>query len=284
MDPIVTVLLTTAAGALIGTIVGVLLMRRQLRPIITDEELAELKSGLKKSESSLAAATTNAEDLKKQIAQRDTTIQQAREELKQKQQQLDRVLAEAQEETNRRSAAERKVQELSTQTSLLTEQCTTLESGGRELNKQLAEKATQIVSLQNEVDSGKRHAQELSEQVTRVTAELTEAKSSKEQDNRYRNSLEAQLRAEQEQIQQLNAKIAELLSERAQFEVRLEAERQSAAKGMELLLMAQEKFSGVFKAAAVESQNGNGNKKTETSSEADAETVQKVAGTDEQRA
>ena len=101
---------------------------------------------------------------------------------------------------------------------------------------------------------------------------MTELRSSKEQDARYRSSLEAQLRADQEQIGQLNAKIAELQSERAQFETRLQEERQSAAKGIELLVMAQEKLAGVFKPAG---ENGNGRDKTITWPEANVATHEK---------
>ena len=47
-------------------------------------------------------------------------------------------------------------------------------------------------------------------------------------------------------------------AERTMLEVKLEEERQSAAKGMELLLMAQQKFAGVLKASGQDGQNGNG--------------------------
>jgi chromosome segregation ATPase len=278
MDPIVTVLLTTAAGALVGTIVGVLLMRRQIRPLISETELVELKTSLNRSEASLADATATAESLGKQIAQRDAAIQQAREELKQKQQQLDLALTSGQEETVRRSAAEGRIQELSSQTVLLTEQCAKLDTAAREQIKQLAEKATQVAALQGELDSGKRHTQELSEQLARMTAELSGMRSAAEQDSRYRSSLEVQLKADQEQIGQANARLAELQGERAQLEIRLQEERQFAAKGMELLMMAQEKFSGVFKAVAVDSQNGTANNGTGTPPEAQVQTEDKVPG------
>jgi chromosome segregation ATPase len=278
MDPIVTMLLTTAAGALVGTIVGVLVMRRQIRPLISEAELVELKSSLNRSQTSLADATSNAESLSKQIVQRDAAIQQGRDELKQKQQQLDLALASGQEETVRRSAAEGRIQELSSQTVLLTEQCAKFDTAAREQIKQLAEKATQVASLQGELESGKRHTQELSEELVRVRAELLEMRSTAEQESRYRSSLEVQLRADQEQIGQANGRLAELQAERAQLEIRLQEERQFAAKGMELLMMAQEKFSGVFKAVAADSQNGNGNNGTATPPEAPAHTEDKVTG------
>src|SRR5215475_13670157 len=112
MNPIVTVLLTTAAGALVGTMLGVLLMRRQLRPPINEAEHAELKNKLQQSESSLAAANTNIEGLDKLVAERDKTLQEAAVEYKQKQLQLDLALKEAQAETVRCAAAEHRIQEL----------------------------------------------------------------------------------------------------------------------------------------------------------------------------
>jgi chromosome segregation ATPase len=278
MDPIVTVLVTTAAGALIGTSVGVLIMRRQVRPLITEAELGELKSSLQQSESSLSAATTVAEGLGKQVAQRDNTIQQASEDLKQKQRQLDLLLAEAQAETVRRSAAEQEIQELSTQTRVLTEQCMRLDARAGQQEKELTQKATQIASLQGELHSGKRYAEEMKEQLARVAAESMELLRSKEQEDRYRSSLEAQLRAEQEQIGQLYAKIEELRSERAQLEIQLQEERASTAKGMELLVMAQEKLAGVFKPVGPDAQGAGRGSGTIAPPEVDAEVHAKIAG------
>jgi chromosome segregation ATPase len=271
MDPIVTVLITTAAGALIGTVVGVLLMRRQLRPIISETALADLKTSLQRSEASLAATTTNAEDLGKQLAQRDERIQQASDDLKQKQQQLDLLLAEAQAETVRRTTAEQRNQELSTQTGVLTEQYTSLSAKACEQEKQLAERATRLASLQGELDTNKQFAEGLKEEVARVTKEAVDLRSSMEQEGRYRTSLEAQLRTEQEQIGQLNNKVEELQTERAQLEIRLQEERQSAAKGMELLMMAQEKLAGVFKCVGLDPQTASGGNGSNTSSHVDVE-------------
>ncbi|HXA51203.1 MAG TPA: hypothetical protein VNV86_12890, partial [Candidatus Acidoferrum sp.] len=69
--------------------------------------------------------------------------------------------------------------------------------------------------------------------------------------------LEAQLNADQERIKQMTSQIADLQAERLQLEIKVREERGSAAKGMELLLMAQEKLSSVFKALNAESQNGH---------------------------
>ena len=56
---------------------------------------------------------------------------------------------------------------------------------------------------------------------------------------------------------QVKEQIAELQNERLQLEMNLNEERGSAAKGMELLLMAQEKLSSVFKPIVAASQNGH---------------------------
>jgi len=271
MNPILTIPLTTAAGAIIGTIVGVLLMRRQLRPPVTEAQHTELKSKLHRSELSLTAANTNIENLEKQIALRDQTILQSVDESKQQQQQLDIALKAAQAEAVRSAAVELRMKELGSQADILTEQCAKLSANGREQLKQLAEKTAQVEALHSELDSGKRSARELGEQVMHLTAELDELRSFKEQEARYRSSLEAQLIAHQEQTGQLSARVAELENERVRLEVQLEGERQSAAKGMELLLMAQQKFAGVFKPGAPDGQNGNGAGKNGKSPEPEVE-------------
>jgi chromosome segregation ATPase len=219
--------------------------------------LAELKRSLQRSETFLAVTATNADDLGKQLDQRNKTIEQANEDLKQKQQ-LDFVLAEAQAETFRRSAAEQSIQELNTQAGGLTEHYTGLDAMASEQKKQLAKSATQIASLQGELDASKLYAVELNEQLARVTAEATDLRSSSEQEGRYRSSLEAELRIEQEQIGHLSNKMAELQREDAQLEIRLEEERRSAAKGVELLMMAQEKMAGVFQRVGSDAQTANG--------------------------
>src|SRR5882672_1676581 len=95
LDPIVVVL-ATAAGALIGTSVGILMLRRKLRPPITDAEHAELKGKLQTGESSLAAAVANLEDLRKQIVVQERALTQGAEDLKKKQEQVERESNETQ--------------------------------------------------------------------------------------------------------------------------------------------------------------------------------------------
>ena len=256
LDPIVIVL-ATAAGTLIGTSVGILLLRRKLRPPITDAELAELKGKLQTGESSLAAASANLEDLRKQIALQERTLLQNGEDLKKRQEQLDIESAETQKEKARRFAAEHSVQEGSAKAVLLTEQCTKLEARVKEENNRVAEKTTRLVSVEAELETEKRKIQEMTEQVTRLASESAELKRFGEQETRLRTALEAQLRADQERIRQLTSQIAELQNEQLQLETKLQEERDSAARGMELLFTVQEKLSSVFKALGADGQNGH---------------------------
>jgi chromosome segregation ATPase len=257
MDPVFSVLVTTAAGALVGTSVGVLLMRRHLRPLITEADLTALKNNLQSSQAAAAAAAASAEALQKQVHERYKTIQEAHEDLKQKQQQLDLTLAQAEELRVKHSMAEQTVQGLGTQIDLLTEECAKLDVRARELANQLAQKTTELVCVQGELDAAVRKNEELTKQIARVTAESAELQSSREQESRHRASLESRLELEQGQIRQLAAQVAQLRDDRAQSEIRLQQERQSAAKGMELLLLAQEKLSAVFKPGGVESRSGS---------------------------
>jgi chromosome segregation ATPase len=256
LDPIVVVL-ATAAGALIGTTVGILLLRRKLRPPITDAEHAELKGKLQAGESSLAAASANLEDLRKQIAVQERALLQSGEDLKKKQDQLEAESVETQKERARRAAAEQSVQELSAQSVVLAEQCNKLEARAKEETELVAARANELVSAVAEMEAGKLKIQALTEQASRLTAEAAELKRFGEQEARFRAALEAQLNADQERIKQMTSQIADLQAERLQLEIKVREERGSAAKGMELLLMAQEKLSSVFKALNAEGQNGH---------------------------
>ena len=121
LDPIVIVL-ATAAGALVGTSVGILLLRRKLRPPITEAQFAEMKGKLQTGESSLATASANLEDLRKQLALQEKALLQNAEDLKKRQAQLDIESAEVLKEKTRRAAAEQSVQEVSAKAVLLTPQ------------------------------------------------------------------------------------------------------------------------------------------------------------------
>ena len=57
----------------------------------------------------------------------------------------------------------------------------------------------------------------------------------------------------------LTEQVSELQSERSAQDVRMQEERESAAKGMELLVMAQQNLSRAIQAAATEAPAANGN-------------------------
>jgi hypothetical protein len=70
-------------------------------------------------------------------------------------------------------------------------------------------------------------------------------------------TLETQLSAEHEHSRSLASRIAEMESERSHFDLTLQEERQSAAKGIELLLMAQENLRRVFRPVQPELAGGD---------------------------
>ena len=247
----IVILLCSMSGALVGTAVGILVMFPRLRPPITDAELALLKGKLRNTEASLAANTAGLETLRKQIVDRDQAIQRNEQALKERQQQLDTAVAE-------RAVAEQRSQELSIQAEALAEQRNQLEAKVREEKDQnVAIVNQQVASYEAQLDLDKRQVQELKEQVARLTAEAAEIKGCCEQEKLLRSSLETQLGAGMERIQELTTRIQELQRERSLFDLRLQEERQSAAKGMELLLMAQENLARVFKSSGVDAPNGS---------------------------
>jgi hypothetical protein len=97
--------------------------------------------------------------------------------------------------------------------------------------------------------------------VSRLTGELNQVKIDLDQEAQGRSVVEAKLSAEHEHSRRLACRIAELEAERSHFDITLEEERQSAAKGIELLLMAQENLRRVFRhvtpEAPKEKENGD---------------------------
>jgi chromosome segregation ATPase len=258
LHPIVIVL-ATAVGTIVGISVGVLLLRRKLRPPVTDAEFAELKSKLQTGESALTAASVTLDDLRQQIAIQERALLQNSQDLKEKQEQLYAAFAETQKEKELRTTVEKTLQELGARTAFVSEQCTKLEARVREAEELAAKRAARLASVESERDTGKQRIQELTEQLARLAFESEERKRSSEQETRFRTALEAQLKAEQERIGQLTTQVAELQGERLQLEIRLKEETGVAAKGMELLLAAQEKLSSVFKAIGADLGNGQHN-------------------------
>ena len=298
MDPLIT-LLTTAIGAVAGTSVGLMILYRRLRPPISDSELADLKAKLRSNESSLAAATANLEDLRKQLAFQEKTILQNGADLQKRQEQLDLKSAEVQKEKILRSAAEESAEELTSELSILRKQCSRFEGQVTEASNLASERGARLASLEPELEVARNKLKELAEQAARVATETAELKRASEHEAgmraaleaeleaartriaemsdqttrsiteageckriaehevRLRTALEAQLKVDQERMLQLSAENAELRNERLQLEARLQEERGSAAKGMELLMVAQEKLASVFKALGTEVPNGN---------------------------
>jgi chromosome segregation ATPase len=229
---LIVTFLCTMSGALIGTTVGLLLMFRRFRPP-SQAELDTLRGNLETAESSLAAATAGSENLRKQLAERDRSFHESGEELNQKQRELGFAIAEAEKAAAQCSAAEQKARELSAELAEIAERRAELEARLEEEKNRVAEQAGQQVALyEARLDADRLRIQELGGEVARLTAECAE--------------LKAQLGEELERSGQLTGQIAELNSE-----------RQSAAKGIELLLMAQQNLSRFLKPACESGSNGN---------------------------
>ena len=188
---LIVMFLCAMSGALIGTAVGILLMFRRVRPP-SQAELDTLRGNLQTVEASLAAATAVAENLRKQIAERDRSIHDSGEELNEKQRQLGFAVAESE-----KAAA------------------------------QVAEMAERRAELEARLEEEKHRVAEQSE----LSAEVAR--------------LTAQLGTERERNGQLTGQIAALQNE-----------RQSAAQGIEMLLMAQQNLSRFLKPVCEVAPNG----------------------------
>jgi chromosome segregation ATPase len=233
MELIVT-LLSSISGALIGTSVGIYLLYRKLRPI-TGAELDLTRGKLRSTEFSLSAAAANLENLKKQLTEREQQLAAAEEKIH---------AAEGEAAELRQKLAEHDVKV-------------------QDATKALAETASrQLASYESQIDADTRQIKDLGGQVSRLTAELNQVKTDLDQEAQGRSVLEGKLSAEHEHSRRLACRIAELEAERSHFDLTLEEERQSAAKGIELLLMAQENLKRVFRhvqpAAPVENGESNG--------------------------
>ena len=232
MELIVTIL-CTMSGSLIGTAVGILLMFRRFRPP-SQAELDTLRGNLQTIESSLAAATVVSENLRKQIAERDRSLHASSAELNERQRQLGFAIAEAEKAAAQCSAAEQKARELSAEAAEMVERRAELEAKLEVEKNRVAEQAgQQVASYEARLDADRLRIQELGGEVARLTAECAE--------------LKAQLGTELERSGQLTGQIAELQND-----------RQSAAKGIELLLAAQQNLSRFLKPAGEGDPNGDG--------------------------
>jgi chromosome segregation ATPase len=233
MEPIV-ILLSSISGALIGTSVGIFLLYHKLRPV-TGAELDLTKGKLRTAEFSLASATAN----------------------------LERVSQQLEESAQQVSAAEEKARLAENEIAGLRQQVAEHESKVQDASKAVAESASQqIAAYESRIEADGRRIEELNQQVTHLTAEGEQMKCDFDQESKSRTAIEEQLSVERDGTRSLVSRIAELEAERCHFDLTLEEERQSAAKGIELLTMAQERLTRVFRAvqpaAPVAPAEGNG--------------------------
>jgi chromosome segregation ATPase len=226
--------LASISGALIGTSVGIYLLYRKLRPI-TGAELDLTRGKLRSTEFSLSATTANLENLRKQLAEREPQI----------------------------AAAEEKARAAEMEAAEFRQQLAQQDSKVQDATKAVAETASrQLASYESQIDADDRQIKELTGQVGRLTAELNQVKMDLDQEAQGRSVVATQLSAEHEHSRRLACRIAELESERSHFDITLKEERQSAAKGIELLLMAQENLKRVFQHMQPEvprAENGDSN-------------------------
>jgi len=216
---LIVILLSSISGALIGTSVGIYLLYRKLRPI-TGAELDLTRGKLRSTEFSLSSTTATLDNLRKQLEERDLQVSVAADKTRE---------LEAEAATLRQQVAEGagKVNE---------ETRAALDSANRE-----------VASLQAQIEADDRQIKELNGQVVRLTTELEQLRDHFHEESSGRVSLEAQLSTEHDHSRRLASRIAELEAERSHFDLTLQEERQSAAKGIELLLMAQENLTRVFR-------------------------------------
>ena len=239
------IFLCTTVGALVGTIVGILLMNRKVRLPITGADLAALRNKAQAAEAAFADAKSTVEDLRKRLAEREQTVQQHAEELKKKQAQLTQILTEVEKDKLQRSVTEHIGQELSTQNASLLKSRNELEAKLEEERALANERSTLIATLQAQLESERQQVRELTAQAERLVGDGVALSRSYEQERRQRASVEAELSSEQERVRQLTDHVTELEHERSQLSRKLIEERESAERGMELLRMAQENFSRV---------------------------------------
>jgi colicin import membrane protein len=266
---LVVIILAAMSGALIGSSTGVFLMYRKLRPV-NAADLDALRSKVRTTEFDLNAALANAVKLKKEVAEQASKVNG---EVVEKQRQLDAALAAKDLESAHRNAAEQRIAELIAEADANKARQAEVEAKARELEAKHAEleakgaegpspaseeQQRQLAAFQAQAETGGRQIQELTEQVARLAAEAAELKQRSEEAGKARTALEADLTGERERLRVLTEQVSELRSELSAQDVRMREERESAAKGMELLVMAQQNLSRVIQAAAAEAPAANG--------------------------
>ena len=106
--------------------------------------------------------------------------------------------------------------------------------------------ADAVAKVEALLEAEKKHTQELTEQVAVLRIDLEQARQFGADAEGYRSTLETELGVNRLKIMQLADQVAELNRERSQFEVRIREERQSAARGIELLTLAQNTLTGAL--------------------------------------
>ncbi|MGA3020287.1 MAG: hypothetical protein ABSF62_24465 [Bryobacteraceae bacterium] len=268
MDLIVMIL-AAMSGALIGSSTGIFLMYRKLRPI-NAADLDALRTKVRTTEFDLNAAIANGVKLKKEVADQSS---KGNDEVAEKQRQLDAALTAKDLESAHRNAAEQRIAELIAEADAGKARHAEIQAKARELEAKAAEmeakgaegpspvseeQQRQLAAFQAQVETGGRQIQELTEQVTRLAAEAAALKQRSEETGKVRTALEADLTSERERLHILTEQVSELQSELSAQDVRMQEERESAAKGMELLVMAQQNLSRVIQAATTEAPAANG--------------------------
>src|SRR5215210_1104760 len=103
------VFLSTAVGTIVGVAAAILMMnRKKTAPAVGD---AALRTQLQNTEWALAAAGHDVEELRKQLAERETV----KEELERTQQQLVAIVADKERQSVERMAAEQRATESATE-------------------------------------------------------------------------------------------------------------------------------------------------------------------------
>jgi chromosome segregation ATPase len=288
---LVVMILAAMSGALIGSSTGIFLMYRKLRPVNAGE-LDALRTKLRTMEFDLNAAIGIGVKLKKEAAEQASKVS---DQVIEKQQQLDAALAAKNLESAHRNAAEQRIAELIAEVDAGRARSAEIEAQAKELAAKAAEmegktaevpspageeQQRQLATFQARVETGGRQIQELTDQVTRLVAEAAELKQRSDEAEKVRTAVEAELKQRSEEAEQartalevdltgerqrlraLTEQVLELQSARSAQDVRMQEERESAAKGMELLVMAQQNLSRVIQAAGTEAPAANGNNGT----------------------
>jgi chromosome segregation ATPase len=206
----------------------------------TDEETGRKLSTL---ETELADSRRQVEDL---TAQLNALTDQFAERQRSTEEETSRQVAALQTEV---AESRREVEDLTAQLAALTDRFADQKRSTEE------ESDRQIVALETEIVNGRRQIADLTAQLAalgerqRSTDEETgrqiaDLAAQLADQQRINEEAEALLSAERASARHLAAQVEELTGERGSLEAQLQKERQSAAEGMQLLLLAQTKLSG----------------------------------------